>query len=376
MATSKISIDLINKTVTKKIIAFNEYSVYEREIYWLDFFEKLGVDWAPRLLARDDVAQQFTMTYVGQQINNNNAPSDWIKQLQAIMDQLKFLHIKHNDVKETEVMIMDNKVYLIDFGWMSVLEDWSCGQGFDKRIKPCHEFFDETCLDRIKKVVTCYNTKWNAIISFGNCSAELALEKLNCKTSDYVFDWMRGNTKIIYEILTTGFDKFLTFNDTGENYQVKQLNRVLKPNFPAQYINSYGQYFTHDQKLAIKDLIIRFNNLLNNFYTTLKTKQNILFINVNENAIFNKIVRDNLDNYYYYLILIEGYLSTTYPNLNFKIINLEIDNNRSNTRRILNYKINYNLGYSDNGEYHNDQRLHDFRAIIVKQLKTIIDSLN
>ena len=38
------------------------------------------------------------------------------------------------------------KIHLIDFGWMSIENDWSCRQGFDSRIKPCHLFHDNTAL--------------------------------------------------------------------------------------------------------------------------------------------------------------------------------------------------------------------------------------
>jgi tRNA A-37 threonylcarbamoyl transferase component Bud32 len=94
------------------------------------------------------------MEYVGTCINKTNAPKDWREQLERILAALDKEEIKHNDIKHTEVLIKNSKLHLIDFGWMSRGDDWSCGQGFNKRTKPCHRFHDHTAMARITKHLT------------------------------------------------------------------------------------------------------------------------------------------------------------------------------------------------------------------------------
>ena len=94
------------------------------------------------------------MEYAGTPINKANAPKDWKEQLTKILADLVKEGINHNDIKHTEVLVKDGKIYLIDFGWMSRGDDWSCGQGFSKREKPWHEFHDYTAMARITKYLT------------------------------------------------------------------------------------------------------------------------------------------------------------------------------------------------------------------------------
>lgn len=151
MSTSNITIE--NGVVTKNVIRYLEYDVYPREKYWLTFFNNIGYDWAPQLISFDDETCTLCMTYVGEKITKDNKPKDWETQFQHILDCLERMNIKHNDIKPEEVLVNENKLYLIDFGWMNIDDDWGCKQGFDSRVKPYHFFPDHTAFERIRKVL-------------------------------------------------------------------------------------------------------------------------------------------------------------------------------------------------------------------------------
>lgn len=149
MSTCRIHIE--NGVVTKKIIHYLDYDVYPREKYWLTFFNSIGYDWVPQLLSFDDHTHTLKMSYVGERISKDNKPEDWELQFKNILDCLERMNIKHNDIKYEEILVKDNKIYLIDFGWMNTNDDWSCNQGFNNRVKPYHFFHDHTALERIRK---------------------------------------------------------------------------------------------------------------------------------------------------------------------------------------------------------------------------------
>jgi len=71
----------------------------------------------------------------------------------------------------------------------------------------------------------------------------------------------------------------------------------------------------------------------------------ILFIDSNEEYIYHKMSRENKEELYEYLCKINDILQNNYPNLVFKIINIDIDNKFKNYGYILNYSLEYNHNF-------------------------------
>ena len=88
---------------------------------------------------------------------------------------------------------------------------------------------------------------FDEIISLGSqCNPGLTLKTLNLKNKTYPFDWVRSNSKIIYDTLLYGTGKYINFNSEKSNdYYTKSLDEIDFKNFSKSYINEYGQYFTH-----------------------------------------------------------------------------------------------------------------------------------
>ncbi len=153
-ATSVVRYNPTTKIVSKRVTALLNRSIYTRELYWLQYMNKKEYSWCPKLLGSDAPTHTIYMEYVGTPISKANAPTDWVKQLQEILADLKKENIRHNDIKRTELLVKDGKLYLIDYGWASRGNDWSCGQGFNALTKPCHIYHDNTALRRITQSLT------------------------------------------------------------------------------------------------------------------------------------------------------------------------------------------------------------------------------
>ena len=149
--TSTVTIK--NGVVTKRITKFQDHGVFAREVHWLRHFNSKGYDWCPKLISADPKCNIITMVDAGRPINNQNAPTDWVYQLQKIIDTLHNENIYHNDIKRGEVLVKDGKISLIDYGWMSIGGDFSCGGRFNGRVKPVNVFHDATAIERLRKTL-------------------------------------------------------------------------------------------------------------------------------------------------------------------------------------------------------------------------------
>ncbi len=149
--TSAVHINISNGTVIKHVTRYHPQQVFEREVYWLTYLNEKGYSWCPKLVGFDAAKKTICMQYVGIPITRQNAPQDWKEQLQRILADLKKENIRHNDIKRTEVLVKAGQLFLIDYGWTSRGNDWSCGQGFDARVKPCHNYHDQAAMHRISQ---------------------------------------------------------------------------------------------------------------------------------------------------------------------------------------------------------------------------------
>ena len=109
----------------------NILSVLQREIYILKLLNQKKYRWCPKLLYHNH--KIFITTHVGSQITARNIPHNYHKQMKNILKDLKNCHIKHNDIKLNEILVKNDRLHLVDFGWATHYNDPSCGQ---KNIAP------------------------------------------------------------------------------------------------------------------------------------------------------------------------------------------------------------------------------------------------
>jgi len=131
---------------------------YDRELHWLAVLKDF--DRAPNLVSnKDRDLMEFVMEYMGEPLTKDNVPSDWREQVQYILQRLKEYGCTHNDIKPADLLVLDGKINLIDFGWAldmgdEVPKSWPHCLGEEFRIG-VHDFDDEYSL--IKSIVSVVN---------------------------------------------------------------------------------------------------------------------------------------------------------------------------------------------------------------------------
>jgi hypothetical protein len=212
---------------------------------------------------------------------------------------------------------------------------------------------------------------YDEIISLGTqCNPGLSLRKLNFKKETYPFDWIRSNSKIIYDVLLNGKDKYITFDsEKSDDYYTKHLDSKNFKNFPNSHINYYGQYFTHYIDISTNELINKFNKYFERFFNLLNSNKKVLFIHSHEEYLYHKNSRDNKLEFYNYLCKINDIIEEKYPNLKFEIINIDIDNIFENYKNIININIKYNLSLSDNSQTHKAKYYNPYRNSVTNIIK-------
>jgi len=153
--TSLVYIDKDKNMAIKFVYAYQIYDVYRREVYWIKRLQKYS--WCPRLLFTDDDNFTLGMDYTGDKIRPSNLPSDWKLQIQQILRDLQNEGASHNDMYINNFLTKDGKIYLIDFGWMSLGNDYTCQQGFNKSPKPSIKLIDSEVINRIENSISVYN---------------------------------------------------------------------------------------------------------------------------------------------------------------------------------------------------------------------------
>lgn len=130
-------------------------NVYNNEKKWLNILKDTSIIAKP--IQFNDKYKIITTEYCGNKINKNNIPNDWKKQKEHILTTLKNHNCRHNDIKPGELLVQNNKIKLIDFGWAHDLDksnpsDWpGClGDKFKCNL-PSKEYDDECSFDKVIK---------------------------------------------------------------------------------------------------------------------------------------------------------------------------------------------------------------------------------
>ena len=114
---------LYETQVIKKVVMWKQYTPFRREICVLQILQQF--DWCPRLLSYNLTAKTLTTSFVGTKVNEFNMPPSYRSQFQNILSDMQSVGVSHNDIfaehmDKIDVMVKNEKLYLIDFGWASV----------------------------------------------------------------------------------------------------------------------------------------------------------------------------------------------------------------------------------------------------------------
>tara|TARA_Y100000813_G_scaffold66840_1_gene47164 strand:+ start:585 stop:1184 length:600 start_codon:yes stop_codon:yes gene_type:complete len=90
---------------------------YNKECKYLKLLFEYDI--TPKILEEDVESNCLVITDCGERLTFENCPSNWKEQFINIYNILKKENIYHNDIKIDNFTVLNNKIYLIDFGWSS-----------------------------------------------------------------------------------------------------------------------------------------------------------------------------------------------------------------------------------------------------------------
>lgn len=141
-AIAFVTIDLNRMEVEKRIELYAQHRIWAREIEWLQRLRSRDI--APDLLGHSP--NLIRMTYVGEPVRQYNLPADWPEQAERILRVLRDHSCCHNDIKCDNLMVLEGRLYLVDFGWATdageaIPSHWPTGIGRQHRLG-IHRFDD------------------------------------------------------------------------------------------------------------------------------------------------------------------------------------------------------------------------------------------
>ena len=94
---------------------------FYNEIKWLTILE--STPFTPQVKSYNEDLLTIEMSYAGVPLNKNNVPANWYNQCVNILDTLRQNNCSHNDIKPEDILVLDNKLCLVDFGWATNLDE-------------------------------------------------------------------------------------------------------------------------------------------------------------------------------------------------------------------------------------------------------------
>jgi tRNA A-37 threonylcarbamoyl transferase component Bud32 len=135
-----VTIDREGGVVVKEVHKYLEFGIVAREAHWLE--ELAGSIWVPRLIALR--GNTLTLSYAGERAAKATLPPDWEEQAERILADLERHQCRHNDIKPRDLLVLDGRLRLIDFGWATRQDEaipvdwpprlgaeWKAPHGFD-----------------------------------------------------------------------------------------------------------------------------------------------------------------------------------------------------------------------------------------------------
>jgi predicted Ser/Thr protein kinase len=108
------------------------HDILKRELFILEKLKKYNR--FPKVVYSDTFS--IVLEYIGEVIKKQTIPIDILFQINEINNILKKEKIKHTDIKLDEMLIKDNHLFLVDFGWATYNNLLSCSNGFSSKEKP------------------------------------------------------------------------------------------------------------------------------------------------------------------------------------------------------------------------------------------------
>ena len=110
---SLVLINDYDNTVLKHIKLYHEFNPIQREV---DSLNKLkDFDRVPKVIGYNE--ENLMTSYVGAPLSNLNLPGDWKEQVDYICDSLEKYNCSHNDIKTSDILVLDGKLHIVDFQW-------------------------------------------------------------------------------------------------------------------------------------------------------------------------------------------------------------------------------------------------------------------
>ena len=129
---------------------------FYNEIKWLTKLNDSDI--TPSLISYDESLLTIEMSYVGETLTKDNLPEDWKVQCDHILSELRKVNCSHNDIKPDDILVMDGKLRLVDFGWSTIIgdpipENWPATIGDEFRYS-LQQFDDKySLIESIKYVI-------------------------------------------------------------------------------------------------------------------------------------------------------------------------------------------------------------------------------
>ncbi len=103
---------IAGKSFSRGVYNYDPSLLLKREI---SFLKKLKGNHFPKI--KEIGNNWMILSYCGQKISKYNIPKNWKKQISDICDELNEHNIIHRDIKQGNVLVHNDIIYLIDFGW-------------------------------------------------------------------------------------------------------------------------------------------------------------------------------------------------------------------------------------------------------------------
>ena len=117
--TSIISINHKLNIVEKETVRYLEFNIVENEIYWLTILNNFKH--TPSLVNYNN--NKITLSYAGEPLTSKNLPENWKEQIERILDKLQEINCSHNDIKPTDLLVLNGIIILIDFQWANKMDE-------------------------------------------------------------------------------------------------------------------------------------------------------------------------------------------------------------------------------------------------------------
>jgi len=104
--------------VEKQQTCYKEYSLIENEERMLNLVNNAHF---PKVISRD--GDSIRIEHCGEPLTATNLPTDWKEQLAEILEALTLFGVVHRDIRLDNLMVRDNIIKLLDFGWARLKDE-------------------------------------------------------------------------------------------------------------------------------------------------------------------------------------------------------------------------------------------------------------